>query len=396
MDIFTQAEELLTLDVNDPAFISSYRFIMENLANVKTSERDMKHATSLLQAIDFKLGGHNSKDIRETLKIFRIEYYTTTAKTMTNFIHRVGFRELLEARDICEKFIAMYCTTRDKNMYQPNNAYALQRATQLTNTFLVDYKNNSPLKWKSFNDLRNFVIMTATKGLLNIQAVPKIPLIIRKMDLEVINRTRESQRQLAESDVIKLDVFSDRKVKFNMEQFEIFDEEDISSRILYMYLAKPSELNLYMKNINKTLDNLVKEGKLTEDQRHYKFLHVDDFYASIAIPRKMEPYEPIEVLYLALNRGENGICLLQFTDAELNEALKFALYYTKNITKESLKNLALEDMKSRVAVDRQRYGEILPETKSDIKYNLDLISKYNILHSEDISSILEQLYREEY
>lgn len=106
----------------------------------------------------------------------------------------------------------------------------------------------------------------------------------------------------------------------------------------------------------------------------------------------MEPYEPIDVLSLALLNGETGVCLLQYTEEEMNEALKFALYYNKNITKGSIYTLVQEDIESRVAMDKRQFGKVFPETKSDIDYNLKLLARFKIIHEEDISDILKQLY----
>lgn len=392
MDIFTQAEELLKLDSHDPAFIYSHSIISENLAKVKSSSKDIAYATELLRAIDAKMEGYTRTDIRETLKIFRIEYYTGTAKTMTNFIHRIGFKGLLEANDICEKFINIYSNTRDKGMYKPRNHYALKMTVDLVNTFLKDYKEDSSNKWTSFSKLKSFVTLTTKRGLLNIKEVPKVPMIIYKMDSEILKRKRETQLKLSNSDVIALDVFSNKKMDFKMEQYEVYDEEDVANKILYFYLGKPLVLNQYYAEQTKLLDDLTKEGKLTEEQRHYKFLYITGVFESLTSKMKMEPYEPIDVLSLALLSGETAVCLLQYTEEEMNEALRFALYYNKNITKGSIYTLVQEDIESRVAMDKRQYGKVFPETKSDIDYNLKLLARFKIIHEEDISDILKQLY----
>lgn len=390
MDLYDMAQELLTLDKNNPKFENTFRYIIYKLEHVNESPEEIKKAGDYLRKLRSKIEGTKGINVYNVLQMFKVEYYTNTVRSNKEFIFRVNVNELFECRNLINQFTMIMGKTVPKGMYKPKNHYAVEYANILAKTFLAQYKVKDESMWTAYVNLRNFVLSTFYKGLLDTSSIQNIVNIIKRMDDAILKQKREIVTNL-KSQTSRMNLFGNS----SFENLEVYDEEIVVNEIVYKFLSNQKDIKDYMFEQYSILSRLEQEGKLDSNTKHAKEMRIKTVYNNFIYSKDIQPYAPIEAFYYILRNKRSVAELMSYTEAELYEACKFAKCFTDVLSDDCLTSIIVMNCTRLIRNDKADYGVVLPATYKANEYNFSYLVNAKIMDKNKAKTILEELYKEE-
>lgn len=390
MDLYDRAQELITLDKHNPKFSNTIQHVIYELEHVNESLEEIKKAGDYLRKLRYKIEGTKGMNVYNVLQMFKVEYYTHTVRSNKEFIFRVNVTELFECRNLISQFIVLINKTVPKGMYKPKNKYAVQYVNLLAKTFLAEYKVKDEGMWTAYFNLRNFVLSTFYKGLLDTSSIQNIVDLIKKMDDTILQQKREIVQTL-KNETSRMNIFGNSSI----EHLSVYDEDSIVNEIVYKFLSNQKDIKNYMFEQYNILSKLEQEGKLDSNTKHAKEMRIKTVYNNFIYNKDIQPYAPIETLYYILRNKRSVAELMSYTEAELYEACKFAKCFNEVLSDDVLISIIVMNSTRLIRNDKAKYGAILPATYKANEYNFDYLIKANIMDKNKAMAILEKLYKEE-
>ena len=186
MNVFDEGRELLSLSAHNPVFLEKYSIIKESLVNyVDDDLKKMEEAQKLADELSYKALGYKGQSVDNAFRTFR--YGIRHEVINRAYLEKVGIDELLFAREVAKEFCKVSNYTLKKGMHSPNNNYTLQHVVDLGKKFLDEYKQGIEERWDTYYQLRDFLLLTSKKHLIDISKLGQIIELIKIVDNEILN-----------------------------------------------------------------------------------------------------------------------------------------------------------------------------------------------------------------